>query len=156
MKFFLIIGANALYTYENIGQKYELQFIEGGESYPYHPSAAHDNVQAYLEALANEKNLGTTAKLEFDVLDCADEYCNTAVFGMLKEGEYIDRHYLIDEAISDVMKKLSRDKKLLIDKYGINYDGVSYKLKNKTLEKGAFDLLAYTIHSDDVISLMNM
>lgn len=154
MKFFMIIGRNALYTYEKNGQKFEQQFIEGSEIYPYSISSISEDVDSYLDALANEKNLGTKAKLEFDILESANLLANTGVLNVLEE--YVENKYSLDDAIPTVLKKLSRDKKLLINEYGINYDGCSYKAGNGQLIRGEFDLLAYTVHYNDMIDLINI
>lgn len=155
MKFFVVVGKKALYTYEWVGQKYEIQFIEGNSEFSYNPSNAKDYMNDYLEALANEKNLGTVAKLKFDILDSDDAYCNSTVISILQKEGYIEKCYSVDNALTDVIRKLSRDRKLLIDEYGINYDGLSYKLQQGKLVKNKFDLLAYTIHCEDVIDMMN-
>lgn len=154
MKFFVVIGRNALYTYEKSGQRFETQFIEGSDRYSYHLSNISEEINEYLDALANEKNLGTKAKLEFDVLESADDFCNIGIFSILNS--YVDKKYELNSSIETVIKKLSRDKALMISEYGINYDGYSYSMNDGTLEKAEFDLLAYTIHSRDVIELMNI
>lgn len=153
MKFFMIIERNAIYTYEKNGQHYDLQYIEGSKSFSYSMSSIYENINEYLDALANEKNLGTKAMLEFDVLESSEEFCNIGVINAL-EG-YIEKKYNINEAIEMVIKKLSKDKGLMIDHYGINYDGYSFLLVDGQIQKGEFDLLAYTVHSDDVIGLMD-
>lgn len=154
MKFLTVIGKHGLYTYQKDGERYQLQYIEGSEAYPYNSSSANEDIFAYMEALANEKNLGTVAKLEFDVLESSDQFCNKAVIQALEE--YVNRRYSFDEALTAVLKKLSRDKKLLISEYGINYDGSSYQMVNGNVENREFDLLAYTIHSTDMVELMNL
>lgn len=133
MKFFMIIGKHALYTYQKSGQGLEPQFIEGSEAYLYNSSSIREDIEAYLEALANEKNLGTKAKLEFDILEGTDRLRNAGIFQSLED--YTDKRYPIDDALKTVIKKLSRDKKLLINEYGINYDGCSYKLADGRVEK---------------------
>ena len=153
MKFLMVIGKHVLHTYFKEGKRYEIQYLEGSETYPYNRSSANEDILAYMEVLANEKNLGTTAKLEFDVLECSDHFCNTAVLQAL-EG-YVVRKYSFLETLLEVLKKLSRDKKLLISEYGINYDGSSYQNINDRVEKKEFYLLAYTVHSADIVELMD-
>lgn len=155
MKFFLVIGKKYLHTFEQNGQKFELQYIEGSETYSYSSNNLDEDINAYLEALANEKNLSTVAKLEFDILEGADGISNAGIVKRLKDIVSVNQLYGLEDALKTVIKKLSRDKKLLIDEYGINYDGDSYKMIDKNIEKGEFDLLAYTIYSNDVIELMD-
>lgn len=153
MKFFIIIGRNALYTYERDGQRFEPQFIEGSETYTLNSTNIPEDVNSYMEILANEKNLGTIAKLEFEVLEGAEDNLNAVVINALEE--HIIKKYSLKNTLMTVIKKLQRDKKLMIEIYGINYEGYSYKLKNNGLEKDNFDLLAYTIHSSDLVNLMD-
>ena len=153
MKFFIIIGRNALYTYERDGQHFEPQFIERSELFTLNSTNISEEVNSYMETLANEKNLGTIAKLEFEVLEGSEDRFNAAVVNAL--GEHIDKVYSLKTTLMTVVKKLQRDKKLMIDTYGINYEGHSYKIENNSLSQDDFDLLAYTIHSNDVVSLMD-
>ena len=120
MKFFIIIGKNALYTYERNGQRFEQQFIEGSESFAINASSVAEDVNSYMEILANEKNLGTIAKLEFEVVEGSESSINKEIVTAL--GEYVEKIHGLDEILKTVIKKLLRDKKLLIDTYGINYE----------------------------------
>lgn len=153
MKFFIIIGRNALYTYEREGQRFELQFIEGSELYSINSTNISEDINSYMEILANEKNLGTIAKLEFEVLEGSEDTFTASVVSAL--GEHIEKVYSLKNTLMTVIKKLQRDKKLMIDTYGVNYEGCSYKIEDNNLLIGEFDLLAYTIHSNDVVSLMD-
>lgn len=154
MKFFTIIGRNSLYTYEYNDQNYNVQFIEGGESFLISKANVFEDVNAYMEILANEKNLGTTAKLKFEILESDDTNFNRTIVAAFNE--HIEKIYDLDSALKSVIKKLLSDKKLLVDIYGINYEGHSYKLENNDLLQGEFDLLGYTIHSNDVVGLMHL
>lgn len=154
MKFFIIIGRNAIYTYERDGQRFELQFIEGNESFPISSTNISEDVNVYMEILANEKNLGTVAKLEFEVLEGSDVNLNKAIVAAF--GDCINRTYSLENTLITVTKKLLRDKKLMVDTYGINYEGCAYKLENNTLVQGEFNLLGYTIHCNDVVGLMDL
>lgn len=154
MKFFIIIGRNVLYTYEHDGQRFESQFIEGSESFPINSANISEDVNTYMEILANEKNLGTVAKLEFEVLESSDINLNKAIVTAF--GAHINKVYSLENTLNTVTKKLLRDKKLMVDIYGINYEGCAYKLENNTLVQGEFDLLGYTIHCNDVVGLMDL
>lgn len=153
MKFFLIIGRNALYTYERDGQRFEPQFIEGSELFSINSTNISEDINSYMEILANEKNLGTIVKLEFEVLEGSEESFSAAVVNAL--GDHVNKVYPLKSTLMTVVKKLLRDKKLMIDTYGINYEGCSYKMENNSLLQEEFDLLAYTIHSNDVVSMMD-
>ena len=57
MKFFVIIGNNALYTYERDGQQFKPQYIEGSASYAISFVNIGEDVNSYMEILANEKKI---------------------------------------------------------------------------------------------------
>lgn len=154
MKFFIIIGRNALYTYGHDGQHFKPQSIEGSGQFSFSTTNICEDVNSYMEILANEKNLGTVAKLEFDVLEGTETNINAAIKTAF--GDHINSVYSLEKALETVIKKLLRDKKLMIDTYGINYEGCSYKLENNNLLQGEFDLLGYTIHCNDVVELMDL
>jgi len=152
MRFFLIIGKNNLFVYERKNNRFEKQFIEGNPFYPYDLSNSEENVISFLDALANEKNLGTKTKLQFDVLENQDFVRTKSI--MKTMSDYVVNVYKIENVIVTAIKKLSKDKTLQIDNYGINYDGVSYKMENGGLLNSYFDLLAYAINDEDLVNLM--
>lgn len=154
MKFFLVIGRTAVYTYERNGQEFTVQNIEGSEGYPVESSSVAADVGSYLNALANEKNLGTKAKLEFDVIEGADRFRNEAIGKALKE--YAEQTYPLAEALRTACQRLSRDRDLHIDRFGINYEGHSYRMVEGDIVQGEFDLLAFTINSKDVLEMMKL
>ena len=154
MKFFISIGRNALYTYEHNDQCFKPQFIEGSDSYHISSTNITEDVNSFMNILANEKNIDTVEKLEFEVLEGTDIILNKAIVSAF--GEQIVKVYSLDKALKTVIKKILHDKKFLIDTYVINYDGCSYKVENNNLLQGEFDLLGYTIHCKDVVDLMDL
>lgn len=152
MRFFVIIGKNALSVYEKNGNSYEKQFIEGSPSYPYDVNHVEEHLDHFLNALANEKNLGTRAKLEFDILENKDPIRTNSVLRIL--GDYTKDRQKLSDTIQTVIKKLARDKSLWIDTYGINYDGECYRMEGQKLQTHPFDLLAYTVEEDDMMELL--
>lgn len=152
MKFFMIIGKENLYVYEKNGDRYEKQFIEGNAFYPYDMRCVEESIETFLKDLANEKNLGTIAKMEFEVLENTDKIRTNSVVRVL--GEYVEKQLQLSDTIKKIIQKLSKDKALMIDTYGINYDGVCYKMDGQLIWEGPFDLLGYTIHEDDIVDLL--
>lgn len=152
MKFFLIIEKNTLCIYENNNGKYEKQFIEGNDHYPYDLEQVQEDIGSFLDILADEKNLGTKAKLSFDVLENENQIRTNGVMEVL--GPYTEERYRLNDTVMKILRKLSKDKKLHIQDYGINYDGICYKIHDSRLLTGPFDLLAYTVHGDDIVELL--
>lgn len=154
MKYLLVICKNSIFTYEAVGNGFLPQMIEGSKKYSYNINTVNDDMDAYLQALANEKNLGTVARLEFDVVEGTDVFCNNAIINVLEK--YIDKKYNINTAIAKAIGKLSRDKNLLIDQYGVNYDDISYIMIDNEIKKQPYNLLAYRVECDDLVDLMDM
>ena len=152
MHFFVIIGKESLYVYEKVGNKFEKQFIEGSYCYPYDINNGDEEIDTFMDALANEKNLGTKAKLQFDILESEDQIHTNYVLKSMDQ--YICEKYELADTIFMLLKKLLKDKTLKIEKYGINYDGNCYRINNQQLVKGPFNLLAYTICEDDIMGLI--
>ena len=153
MNFFLIIGRNKLYTYVKNASQIEPQFIEGSNYFQVNFGNISGDVSSYMETLANEKNLGTIAKLEFDILENSNSKFSAEVIRAF--GENVKSVYHLNEVLENVMNKLLRDKKLMINEYGVNYDGYSYKLKNNTVVKEEYDLLSKSIYCDDIVERTN-
>lgn len=154
MKFFIVVGKNALYTYEYDGQNYQVQYIEGSEVFSIDPNNIMDDIKLYIRNLANEKNLRSTESLEFDILESPNIKFNLTITEALKM--QISNRYSLNTILEKVFAKLSENKELLIDEYGINYEGYSYMMKNNTISEEQYNLLAYTIHSDDLIKEINV
>lgn len=154
MKYLLVICKNAISTYEAVGNSFVPQMIEGNKKYYYNVNTINDDINMYLQALANEKNLGTVARLEFDVVEGSDVFCNNAIINVLER--YIEKKYDINAAIAKSIGKLSRDKNLLIEQYGVNYDNISYIVIDNEIKKQPYNLLAYRLEPDDLIDLMDI
>ena len=154
MKYLLVICKNSIITYEAVGNSFLPQMIEGNKKYSYNINTVNDDMDAYLKALANEKNLGTVARLEFDVVEGTDVFCNNEIINVLEK--YIDKKYNINTVIAKAIGKLSRDKNLLIDQYGVNYDDISYIMIDNEIKKQPYNLLAYRVECDDLVDLMDM
>lgn len=154
MKYLLVIYKNSIVTYEAVGNGFVPQTIEGSRKYSYNINSVNDDMDAYLQALANEKNLGTVARLEFDIVEGTDAFCSNAIIGALEK--YVDKKYEINTVIAKLIGKLSRDKNLLIEQYGVNYDEVSYIIDDNEIKKQPYNLLAYRLECDELIDLMDI
>ena len=66
-------------------------------------------------------------------------------------GEYQSKVYEIDFLMKLVAGKLQRDSKMMIDKFGINFDGKNYLLSDGGIVKNDFNLLGYTLNEDDLM-----
>ena len=155
MKFLLIIGNSVMHTYEEKNNGYSIQCIEGNDTFPVSGNSISEDILSYLKLLANEKNLNSIEQLEMDVLGGPNVTYNARIIKVLEEYVHIPNKYMIEDIILEIIDKLGKEKEMMIDKYGVNYEGYSYVKRNGVLNKGEFDLLAYTIHSKDIVKIIN-
>lgn len=150
---FLVIGRDRITVFEKNGRGYVKQYINGNPHVEYHRNQLSDKVAGLVEYLVNEFNLSTRAELEFDVLENEDPDSTREVVQAL-DGLPANI-IMLKTVISEILEKLSRDKKLKTDILGINYDGVSYKRNGQEIMKSTFDLLSCTITAEKLVNLMD-
>ena len=158
MTFLLVIDKDSLYTYEKLDQEYRLLYLEGSESFPYTFSCLEDDMRMFLNELSNEKNLvlspGERPDLEFEVLSGTDRFTTERI--MQELSLYNPKALEFNEILMDVIRQLRKDKDLKIEEYGINYGASSFHLRNGKLVRQEFDLLAYTLCSNDIVRLLKI
>lgn len=153
MKFLVIIGKKKLYAYEQEENELKRQYIEGNPYYEYDIQHCKEDIAAFMEALANEKNLLVDNEFKFDILENTDQLCTKLVLNAM--GEHVGVKYSITEVIKMLLERLAKDRTLYTDVYGINYDGASYRLEKGKLVQAPFDLLALTVHDEELINVIN-
>ena len=151
MEFLVSIEKDKLRTYERINGHFEPFFIEGGDCFFYEATSIKQDVEEYLRSIAHEKNLADASGIELIVLENFDELLNSKFQKVW--GNHVKQTYQVQNMMGKVFNALQKNEELLISKYGINYDGYSFAMRNGQIEKSDFDLLAYTIHATDLINL---
>lgn len=147
--FYLLIGKSNLYVYEKKDNTYERLYIEGNPEYAYDLNSAKTSIEQLMDELVNEYNLDTKAEIDFIVVDNEDRIVSEVMQKVL--GEYQSKVYEIDFLMKLVAGKLQRDSKMMIDKFGINFDGKNYLLSDGGIVKNDFNLLGYTLNEDDLM-----
>ena len=147
--FYLIIGKDKLFLYEKDNGHAVKQYIEGNPYFLYDVNKAESDVQRMLDLLVNEYNLDTVAELEFIILENDDDIRTNKIEQILSD--YIIEKLDLRKTLLKIMKTLNKDKKLYINDFGINYDGMSFYIKNNKLEKSEFNLLSYTLQEDTLM-----
>lgn len=148
-KFYMIIGKNELFLYEKNENGYVRQFIEGNSEYSYKLNNAKNDVDRLIKSLVNEYNMETSAEIEFIVIDNENTIYSEIIEKAL--GEYVAKKNDLKQILTNIIKKLKRDNKLMIDELGINFDGKNYVMSNNKLIKNDYSLLGYTLHADDIM-----
>ncbi|MGG7175289.1 hypothetical protein ACQPV1_18475 [Clostridium neonatale] len=147
--FYMIIGKNELFLYEKNENGYVRQFIEGNSEYSYKLNNAKNDVDRLIKSLVNEYNMETSAEIEFVVIDNENTIYSEIIEKAL--GEYVAKKNDLKQILTNIIKKLKRDNKLMIDELGINFDGKNYVMSNNKLIKNDYSLLGYTLHADDIM-----
>lgn len=147
--FYLLIGKSNLYVYEKKDNTYERLYIEGNPEYAYDLNSDKTSIEQLMDELVNEYNLDTKAEIDFIVVDNEDRIVSEVMQKVL--GEYQSKVYEIDFLMKLVAGKLQRDSKMMIDKFGINFDGKNYLLSDGGIVKNDFNLLGYTLNEDDLM-----
>ena len=147
--FYMIIGKNELFLYEKNENGYVRQFIEGNSEYSYKLNNAKNDVDRLIKSLVNEYNMETSAEIEFVVIDNENTIYSETIEKAL--GEYVTKKNDLKQILTNIIKKLKRDNKLMIDELGINFDGKNYVMSNNKLIKNDYSLLGYTLQADDIM-----
>ena len=151
-KFLMILGKEKLYLYTRKENVYEKKYIEGSPSFDYKQNNASNDIKKLFRSLKDEYGLDSEAELEFDVIDNEDPVSTDVMMRVL--GSYIAGRRKIEDVIETVMKKLVKDKNLLVDDYGVNFDGKNYVYTSGKLVKKDFNLLGYTLKADSIVKYL--
>ncbi|MGM9580227.1 MAG: hypothetical protein ACI3U2_03205 [Anaerovibrio sp.] len=155
METFLLIVKRNTFTVYKPERNYELQYINGEPSFPYEMNRVTDYLQNLFGALAEEYNLASEQDIRCSVIFCGDESIEEILKQYFKnEQNATDETFIcLSTLMEKIYNKFSSCKEIMIDLYGINYDGVNYHTsKSGGLMKRDFKLLAYTIKDADIIN----
>lgn len=146
VSFRLLLTQTKFYVYREKDGQFEQEYIEGNPWLEYNIHQIAETLQQLLTALRNNHNFGEEEELCIDMIGCADEVRNQQVKKLLAKQmrEYTE----LTGLILKVMKALSKDAALHIEDFGINYDGLSYIMKQGELLQNDFQLLSYTVSVD--------
>lgn len=146
---YMIIGKEALYLYAKEGADYQRQYIEASPEFPYQAGRVQDDIKELLKVLVEEYNLEDVSELTFSVVGNTDPIITEMICSVLNGN--ISNQYELYSVISQIILKLVMDEKLMIREFGINFDGFNYRLIDGDMQKGDYNLLGYTLQTDDFI-----
>ena len=156
MQLHLLIGKEQCFVYEKRSAGYEKQYIGGHSGVPYEIQDAQKAMEYLVNSLVEEFNLSEKRELALTLITNEDlYYTNVIADELAKQGIEVKRED-VNRRILDVLNRLQAQSELLVDKYGINFDGKCYqKAGDKKLWKKEFSLLAYTVDEDEFMSYQN-
>ena len=152
-KFLLLVKRDKFVIYKP-DRNYELQYVNGEPFFAYEINRLADAMQNLLNSLTEEYNLTSVHDIDLSVLVNGDAVVENLIKDFLITEEISRKDNIISviPMLEKIYKKLERDKSLLIDLYGINYDGINYCKERSQLVAGNFKLLAYTLRDADIIN----
>ena len=152
-KFLLLVKRDKFVIYKP-DRNYELQYVNGEPFFAYEINRLADAMQNLLNSLTEEYNLESTHDVDLSVLVNGDAVVGNLIEDFLITKEISRKENIISviPMLEKIYKKLERDKSLLIDLYGINYDGINYCKEKSQLVASNFKLLAYTLKDADIIN----
>lgn len=148
-KFYLVIEKENLILFEKKANAYDRLYLEGNSEFSYELNKVDDDVNRLLEILVNEYNLDSMGEIEIILISNENKMISEKFLEMLEK--YIKEKIEISTLLFTVMKKLMLDKKLFIEKFGLNYDGKNYIIKENKLMKKEFSLLGYTLTTEQLM-----
>ena len=153
MEKFLLIVKREKFIIFKPDKDYELQYVNGEPFFCYEVKRLTDNLGQLLELLAEEYNLNSASELQLCVIGNNDDTVNKLVINYLQSKNILqeDGFISIESLLGSVYNELYSQANMLIDLYGINYDGINYHIKKEKFTTENFKLLAYTLQDKDVI-----
>ena len=149
---YMIIGTDKLYLFEQDDGAYSRLYFEGNPFLEYSLNSARQSTEQMLQLLKDQFNLESTAELEFILISNRDSLRTKAVEQEI--APHIRERLSIDEIMLDLLKKLSRDETLMVEEYGVNFDGANFRLHNGALEIEEFSLLGCTMAEDMLLGFL--
>lgn len=154
MQLHLLIGKEQCFVYEKRSAGYEKQYIGGRPGVPYELQDVQTAMEYLVNSLMEEFNLSEKKELELTLITNEDSYYTKVIEEELKKYVTVAEGKAdVNRGIYNVLNRLQNQSELLVDKYGINFDGKCYLKTGKAeLQKREFSLLAYTIDEDMFMS----
>lgn len=154
--FYLIIAKDKFHVYHKNNNTFVPEYIDGNPYLKYDLHHVNSSIQHLVESLQHNYNLETMAEVNFIVVNNSDPIRNSMIENALNgeetQGGYINSTYDCRDILAKAIRILSKEKKLHVSEFGINYDGDSYVLKDNILKQGEYNLLAYTINQKNLIN----
>ena len=152
MLFLLFLGDDKFKVFE-LENHCKRVFFKGRDSFSFEVTKMQFAIEEMLSILEHEFNINKD-NIFFRVLESDNELVNKAVLEVL--GHHVRYKHKLQGVMVNVMAELSKidNDKLLIKKYGVNYDGKCYKSDKNSFFKKDYSLLAYNISEDVLINAL--
>ena len=149
VSFRLLLTQKRFYVYQKRDGALEREYIDGNPWMAYDGHQMAEHLQHLLAILKNNHNLDEEEKLHIDLIGCADDVRNQQVKKQL--ADQLEDYIELSSVLPKLMRVLSENAALHIEDFGINYDGLSYIIRQEEWEQDEFRLLAYTVSVDHLM-----
>lgn len=126
-------------------EQYELLILDGLSEFECSNFAKE--IVALLERFADKLNLESVSELNISVLSTEERDVVPTVIQAIRDNTSCQNCVGLDcqHILMKVIDLLKNNEALEIDSFGINYNGINYKIVDDTLQTGPYNLLAYTV-----------
>lgn len=125
--------------------------INGENTIKYERNSIRAKLQEAIAGLCNEKNLENGSLSSFVLIENVDPLLNQSFKNAL--GDKLRGSIPLYALLRPVLDSLLNQKpSLVIEPFGINFDGKNYSLENGKIREAPFHLLGYTITQDNLIA----
>ena len=158
MTFYMIVGKEKLFLFDKAGPSCNRLYIEGNPDFLYdanqaeHDKKKDDDKKNLFITLIKEYNLDTHAELDFKVIYNEDPIRSQVMKDVL--GEHVSGQYEILDIVHGIAKSFTKDTKLMIDEFGINFDGKNYMVRDNDIVKQDYSLLGYTLREEQIMRFL--
>ncbi len=134
--FYIVLEKNSMSIFEKDNGSFERLYLEGNPEYPYDINSAKECTEKLFSMLVNEYNLDSISEIDLVLINNE----NTVVSEVMNKvlDNHIKEKIQIEDMIKNISQKLCRDKKLHIEEYVINFDGINYTCNKSGTEKNEF------------------
>lgn len=153
MEFLMFIGKDNFKIFD-LENQCERVIFKGRDYFNFEITKIQIAIIEMFDILKNDFNINNDRNIYFHVLENEDNLINKVILECLQG--HIRNKYKLQGTMVSVISELTKlgNDKLMISKYGVNYDGKCYKLDNNTFIKKDFSLLAYTINEELLIKCL--
>lgn len=128
---------------------WRVQNIRGNSVTPFEREKLNETLNMIAEELVNEYNLSSGKELEISVAGAEDKELVHQAAEVLKQLAVV-KQVELDCLVEKVYEILSKTKPE-IREYGMNYGFWCYQMINSRLQKKQFQLLAYTVSTEEFL-----
>ncbi len=145
--FLMLLEKNQISIFEKVKDEFKLKPIDKLPSVRYQVGCINDALLQTEKCLHQEYELKSGGALLMILIENEDEKLNES---LNRTGKFL-RSIPLSKILKSVEEKMRLRKELLIDEYGVNFDGISYFYCDGKIMKSNFNLCSYTVTGEELV-----